>query len=126
MASLSAFGRTGPLSHKAGYDFIAQAFSGLMHMTGDPEGPPMFVGLGMADVDQRGSRFLGALGYALYYRENTGIGQYIDIAMVDALYHMHEFSLQAFAISKGEFIPMRMGAHHALVCPCGLFKAPQG
>jgi crotonobetainyl-CoA:carnitine CoA-transferase CaiB-like acyl-CoA transferase len=38
MASISAFGRSGPLSHKVGYDFIAQAFSGLMHMTGDPKG----------------------------------------------------------------------------------------
>src|SRR5215813_673325 len=50
MASLSAFGRHSPLAHKTGYDMIAQAFSGLMHMTGEPEGPPTFVGIGIADV----------------------------------------------------------------------------
>src|SRR5262249_11291343 len=43
MASLSAFGRNSPLTHKTAYDMIAQAFSGLMHMTGEPDGPPTFV-----------------------------------------------------------------------------------
>ncbi len=125
MVSISAFGRRGPLSHKVGYDLIAQAFSGIMHMTGDPKGPPTFVGLGMADVNS-GVHAFGALGYALYYREKTGVGQWIDLAMVDALYHMHEISLQAHSISGGQYIPMRMGSHHPLVCPCGAYKAPQG
>lgn len=125
MASLSAFGRKGPLAHKTGYDMIAQSFSGLMHMTGDPNGPPTFVGIGIADVGS-GVHTFAAIGYALFHRERTGIGQYIDIAMVDTLYHMHDFGLQSHSISGGEFVPTRMGHHHNQICPAGVFKAPQG
>ena len=125
MVSISAFGRTGPLSHKVGYDFIAQAFSGIMHMTGSPDGPPQFVGLGIADVSS-GVHAFAALGYALYYRERTGVGQYIDLSMIDAMFHMHEVNVQGYTMSKGEFVPTRMGSHHPLVCPCGVFKGPQG
>ncbi|HXG23226.1 MAG TPA: CoA transferase, partial [Chthonomonadales bacterium] len=49
MCSVSAFGRKSPMSHLTGYDYIAQAFSGIMHMTGDPDGPPRFVGVAIAD-----------------------------------------------------------------------------
>lgn len=125
MASISAFGRTGPLAHKTGYDFIAQAFSGLMDMNGTPDGPPMFVAMALADVGS-GVHTFAALGYALYNREKTGIGQYIDISMVDALYHMHDINVQAYTTSGGAFIPKRMGMHHTLLCPCGVFKTPQG
>jgi crotonobetainyl-CoA:carnitine CoA-transferase CaiB-like acyl-CoA transferase len=125
MASISAFGRTGPLSHKVGYDFIAQAFSGVMHMTGFPDGPPVFVGMAIADVGS-GVHAFGAIGYALYHRERTGVGQHVDISMVDALYHMHEVNVQAYTTTDGQYVPQRMGAHHALVTPCGVFKGPEG
>jgi crotonobetainyl-CoA:carnitine CoA-transferase CaiB-like acyl-CoA transferase len=125
MASISAFGRSGPLSQKVGYDFIAQAFSGVMHMTGYPDGPPMFVGMAIADVGS-GVHAFAAIGYALYHRERTGVGQHIDISMVDALYHMHEVNVQAYTTTEGQYVPRRMGAHHALVTPCGVFKGPEG
>jgi CoA:oxalate CoA-transferase len=125
MASLSAFGRKSPLAHKTGYDMIAQSFSGLMHMTGDPNGPPTFVGIGIADVGS-GVHTFAALGYALFHRERTGIGQYIDIAMVDTLYHMHDFGLQSHSISGGEFVPTRMGHYHNQICPAGVYKGLQG
>jgi crotonobetainyl-CoA:carnitine CoA-transferase CaiB-like acyl-CoA transferase len=125
MASLSAFGRQSPLAHKTGYDMIAQAFSGLMHMTGEPEGPPTFVGIGIADVGT-GVHTFAALGYALYNREKTGVGQHIDIAMIDALYHMHDFGLQSYSLTGGEFVPKRMGKYHNQICPCGIYKASQG
>jgi CoA:oxalate CoA-transferase len=125
MASISAFGRTGPLSHKVGYDFIAQAFSGVISMTGHPDRPPVFVGMGIGDQGS-GVHAFSAIGYALYYREKTGVGQHIDISMVDALYHQHELNVQAFVLSEGQFVPGRMGSHHALVCPCGVFKGPKG
>ncbi len=125
MASLSAFGRNSPLAHKTGYDMIAQAFSGLMSMTGEPDGPPTFVGIGIADVGT-GVHTFAALGYALYNREKTGVGQYIDIAMIDALYHMHDFGLQSHSLTGGEFVPQRMGKYHNQICPCGIYKAPRG
>jgi crotonobetainyl-CoA:carnitine CoA-transferase CaiB-like acyl-CoA transferase len=125
MASISAFGRSGPLSHKVGYDFIAQSFSGVMHMTGYPDRPPVFVGMAIADVGS-GVHAFAAIGYALYHRERTGVGQHIDVSMVDALYHMHELNVQAYTTTEGQHVPQRMGAHHALVTPCGVFKGPQG
>ena len=125
MASISAFGRTGPLAHKVGYDLIAQAFSGLISVTGYPDRPPVFVGMGIGDQGS-GVHAFSAIGYALYYREKTGVGQHIDISMVDALFHQHELNVHAFVLSEGQFAPGRMGSHHALVAPCGVFKGPKG
>ncbi|MFI5316556.1 MAG: CaiB/BaiF CoA transferase family protein [Myxococcota bacterium] len=125
MASISAFGRTGPLAHKVGFDLIAQAFSGLMSMTGAPDGPPMWVGAAIADV-QSGVHAFGAIGYALFHRERSGRGQHIDVSMVDALYHSHEGNVQAFANSGGQLDPIRHGAVHAWVGPMGVYKAAQG
>jgi crotonobetainyl-CoA:carnitine CoA-transferase CaiB-like acyl-CoA transferase len=123
--SVSCFGRNSPWADRPGYDYIAQAVSGIMHMTGDPEGPPMFVSSALGDTNGAVHGF-AALGYALYYRERTGRGQHLDIAMTDALFHFHESQLQIHHTSGGEYVPIRYGAHNDLVFPAGTFKAPQG
>ena len=125
MCSVSAFGRKSPLSHLTGYDYIAQAFSGIMHMTGDADGPPRFVGVAIAD-GIAGVNAFAALGYALLHKNRTGQGQYIDISMVDALYHMQSVEVQMFAANDGKYKPMRYGIHHYMSCPQGVFKAKQG
>ncbi len=125
MLSISAFGRTGPLSDKVGFDLIAQAFSGLMHMTGEPDRPPQFVNMAIADVNA-GVHGFASLGYALFHRDRTGRGQYIDIAMVDALYHMHEANVQFCANAKSEFNPIRCGTHNKGLAPYGVFKGAEG
>ncbi len=125
MCSISAFGRKSPMSHLTGYDYIAQAFSGIMHMTGDPDGPSRFVGVAIADGIS-GVNAFAALGYALLHRDRTGQGQYLDISMVDALYHMQSVEVQMFAASKGAYKPMRFGIHHYGSCPQGVFTGPQG
>ncbi len=125
MASISAYGRESPLSHKTGYDWAAQAFAGIMHMTGEPDGPPMPIGIGMADVGS-GVHAFSAIGYALFHRSRTGRGQWLDISMVDAMFHMHDISLQGNTLTKGAFKPKRMGAHHELIAPFGVFKGPSG
>jgi crotonobetainyl-CoA:carnitine CoA-transferase CaiB-like acyl-CoA transferase len=125
MASVSGFGQTGPLRHKTSFDFIAQAYSGVMHMTGDPDGPPTFVGLGMGDTNAGFHAFAG-IGYALYRRDRTGKGAHIDISMVDALFHMQETAVHAASMTDGEFVPMRQGRHYQPLSPAGVFKAPQG
>ena len=68
MASISAFGRQGPWSHKVGYDQVAQAVSGLMALTGEPDGPPLFAGIPVADGSSGIHAFAG-LGWAMYHRE---------------------------------------------------------
>ena len=125
MASISAYGRESPLSHKTGYDWVAQAFAGIMHMTGNPDGPPQPVGAAIADVSS-GVHAFSAIGYALFHRERTGIGQWLDIAMIDSVFHMLEIPVQGSSLSKGKYVPMRAGSHHALVAPFGVFKGPTG
>ena len=125
MASISAYGRESPLSHKTGYDWVAQAFAGIMHMTGYADGPPMPAGLSMADVSS-GVHAFSAIGYALFHRLRTGIGQWIDIAMVDSLFHMFEIPVQAHTLSKGAYVPHRAGSSHPLVAPFAVFKGPTG
>lgn len=124
MASVSAYGRQGPLSHRVGYDPIAQAHAGLMHMIGEPDGPPMPVGIAISDTTA-GLNCFGALGYALYHRERTGVGQHIDIALVDTMFQNHELGVAAYAVSDGEYTPARIGRHHPLVCPCGVYRGPE-
>lgn len=123
--SVSAFGRNSPWSNKPGFDFIAQAASGIMHMTGDPDGPPSLVWSALGDTNSAVHGF-ASLGYALYHRERTGHGQYIDLSMTDCLFHFHEVGLTANRLSDGEYVPIRMGRHHDLVFPAGVFRGPQG
>lgn len=125
MASISAYGRESPLSHKTGYDWVAQAFSGIMHMTGHRDGPPLPVGIGVADVSS-GVHAFSAIGYALFHRSRTGAGQWLDISMVDAMFHMHDISLQGHTLTKGQFKPHRQGNHHELIAPFGVFQGPTG
>jgi crotonobetainyl-CoA:carnitine CoA-transferase CaiB-like acyl-CoA transferase len=124
LVSVSAFGRTGPWADRPGFDGIAQAFSGMMHMTGDPERPPSAVGFAIADSSAAVHGF-AALGYALLHRERTGKGQHIDIAMVDVMFHLSEVIAQ-YDLSGGTYRPTRMGQHHPLVCPVGIYRLPQG
>ena len=125
MASISGFGQSGPLSEKTAFDFIAQAYSGLMHMTGDPDGPPMLIGAGIADTST-GVHAFAALGYALYRRDRTGEGSHLDIGMVDVMYHMQETAVSGPSLSQGEVVGMRTGRHYAPASPAGIFKGPQG
>ncbi len=125
MASVSAFGKTGPLAGKVGFDLIAQAFSGLAHMTGEPDGPPQFVHMGIADVFT-GVHAFGAISAALFHKLRTGRGQYIDVAMVDAIYHAHEVNVQVYANSGGAYVPKRGGSRHPIVGPYGIYKGPEG
>ena len=125
MASISAFGRqNSPLAHKVGFDTIAQAFSGFMHMTGERDRPPQFVGVGFADVSA-GVHALTGLALALFHRERTGRGQWVDISMIDCLFHAHEMNVQ-FPAKNPRVDPMRSGSHGGIGFPAGCFKGPEG
>jgi crotonobetainyl-CoA:carnitine CoA-transferase CaiB-like acyl-CoA transferase len=124
MLSVSAYGRESPLSHKTGYDWIIQAFAGFMHMTGPKDGPPHPIGLALLDVNASVHGF-AAVGYALYHRLRTGEGQYLDLSMVDAAFHMHDLNVHGPSVNP-DFKPHRMGTHHDLIFPFGVFKGPTG
>lgn len=125
MASISGFGQTGPLAERRSFDFIAQAMTGMMHMTGEPDGPPYFVGVGLADTNA-GVHAFASIGYALLRRHRTGRGTHIDIAMTDAMFHMHEFAVQASSITGDRSLPLRQGRHYQPASPAGSFRGPEG
>ena len=128
MASVSGFGQTGPLRDKPAFDFVAQAYGGIMHMTGDPDGPPTFVGIGLADTGA-GVHAFGAIGMALFHRERTGKGCHIDASMVDSLVHMHETSVYAPSITDDldePYVPMRAGRHYQPSTPGAGYRSPDG
>jgi CoA:oxalate CoA-transferase len=125
MASISGFGRTGPYSDKVAFDLIAQAYSGIMHLTGPADGPPMPVGTSIGDVSA-GVHAVAAIGLALYHRERTGRGQHVDIAMVDALFHAHELAVQGPALTGMRWRPSRSGHRSRLTAPVGAYRAPEG
>lgn len=118
--SVSAYGQEGRYSRNPGFDAMAQAMSGLVDMTGDPEGPPFKLGTTLADYIGTFNAF-GALSAALYYREHSGRGQYIDISLVGGLLSCNT----ALDISATfDTHPTRTGQHDGTVVPYGMFKGP--
>lgn len=125
MCSISAFGQEGPLRDLVGFDFIAQAYTGVTSMIGDPDGPPPIIGNAVGDVGTAISA-LSAINAALFHRERTGEAQFIDVALVDFYFHCHEINVQALTLSHGAMQPHRGGSHHPMVSPLGIFRAKTG
>jgi CoA:oxalate CoA-transferase len=125
MASISGFGRTGPYSDRPAFDLIAQAYSGIMHVTGPADGPPMPIGTSLGDVTA-GVHAVAAIGLALFHRERTGRGQHVDIAMVDALFHAHEMGVQGPSLTGMKWRPKRSGHRSKMTAPLGAYRGPQG
>ncbi|WP_424933795.1 CaiB/BaiF CoA transferase family protein [Amaricoccus macauensis] len=121
--SISGFGQTGPNAAKPGYDLMAQGFGGIMSLTGQPEGEPMKVGVGIADVMCGMYATVGILA-ALRHRDRTGEGQHIDIALVD--------SQIAWLINEGlnylvsGEVPARRGNGHPNIVPYQVFGTADG
>ena len=125
MCSISALGQEGELSSLPGFDYIAQAYSGIMGMIGEADGPPSFPMAGIGDVTT-GVHAAAAIGFALLHRERGGEGQFLDISLLDAYTHCHELNVQLYSMTNGATDPTRSGSHHYAVCPLGLFKGRDG
>ena len=121
MCSISAFGQTGPLAHEPGFDWVGAAYSGVTSMGGEKDGPPIFPMVALGDVST-GAHAMGAVCAALLYRERTGRGQHLDLALLDTYAHYHEASFQMYSLSKGKINPTRSGAHSWYAAPAGVFK----
>ena len=125
LCSISALGQKGPLSGKPGYDYIAQAYSGVTSMIGAPDDAPYLPLVGMGDVST-GVHGALAVVSALHYRDRTGQGQHLDIGLLDVYYHYHEVNVHQYSGSKGEIKPTRAGRHLTYVSPAGIFRAKGG
>ncbi|MGH8006837.1 MAG: CaiB/BaiF CoA transferase family protein, partial [Candidatus Binatia bacterium] len=125
MCSISALGQTGSLAHVPGYDYIAQAYAGITEVIGERGEKPVLPMAAIGDVST-GVHALAAIACALLHRERTGEGQYIDVSLLDAYIHGHDFNLEVYSAGKGKFVPTRNGSHHISLVPCGVFSAAQG
>ncbi len=125
LCSISALGQSGPLSSKPGYDYIAQAYSGVTSMIGEPDDAPYIPLVGMGDVSS-GVHAALAIVSALRYRDRTGEGQHLDIALLDVYYHYHEVNVHTYSGSGGTVRPTRAGRHMTYACPGGVFRGRGG
>jgi crotonobetainyl-CoA:carnitine CoA-transferase CaiB-like acyl-CoA transferase len=124
MCSVSTFGQTGPLSNDPGYDFVGQAYAGVTSLSGEPDGPPYPPMLALGDVST-GVHALAAVACALFYRDRTGEGQYLDISLLDAYFHYHDWGVQTISASGGTKKALRTGQHYSSLCPAGMFKGKE-
>lgn len=121
MCSISCLGQTGPLSRQPGFDYIGQAYSGIMGSTGEKDGYPALSGMAFGDVST-GAHAYGAVVSALFHKLHGGGGQYLDISLLDCLFSYHAAHVQMYAASDGVVNPPRCGHHHALLSPLGVFE----
>lgn len=121
--SISGFGQTGPNRDQPGYDLMAQGFGGIMSITGDPDGMPTKVGVGIADVMCGMYATIGILA-ALRHRDATGEGQHIDLALVDAQMAWLVNEGTNFLTSGTE--PIRRGNAHPNIVPYDAFACADG
>ena len=125
--SITGFGQTGPWSHRPGYDFIIQGLGGLMSVTGErddlPGGGPQKVGVAVTDL-MTGMYSTIAILAALTHRDRTGVGQYIDMALLDVSVAMLA-NINMNYLTSGQ-APKRWGNAHPNVIPYQVFACSDG
>ena len=122
-ASISGFGQGGPFADRPAYDLIVQAMSGLMHITGQRDGPPTAVGESVVDVCTGMFAAWGIMS-ALFARERTGKGRYLDVAMLDSMYSMM-LTVAAMQLYTDK-PPGRVGSRHPVTYPVDVFETIDG
>jgi crotonobetainyl-CoA:carnitine CoA-transferase CaiB-like acyl-CoA transferase len=121
--AITGFGHTGPDSHRPGYDLIIQGESGVMDITGDPDGPPTKVGTSIADLLTGQYASQGVLA-ALVERSRTGAGRRVEVAMYDCLASLLTFNAGAYFASGNT--PKRKGNSHPSIVPYETFETSDG
>ena len=118
-ASASGFGQTGPLKELPAYDMVVQGMGGLMSVTGHPDNEPTRVGTSIGDITAGLFTAIG-INAALYDRQKTGKGAFIDVSMLDCQIAILENAISRY-LSKNE-IPKPMGSRHPSIAPFEAFK----
>ena len=121
--SISAYGREGELARRPGFDPVIQAESGLMSLNGAPDGPPFRTGIPFVDICT-GMFATQAILAALFAREQTGVGQFIDVPLFDSAAHLAGYQTLSFLASGAA--PGRFGNASSIVAPAGLYEATDG
>jgi formyl-CoA transferase/CoA:oxalate CoA-transferase len=121
--SISGFGQNGPYRDRPGYDVIAQGESGVMDLTGFPDGPPVKLGASLADIVTGLYAFQGIL-VALLARYRTGAGQRVDVSLLDSMVSTLTYQSQIY-LATGRS-PQRMGSRHPSIVPYEAFQAKDG
>ncbi len=121
--SISGFGQTGPNAHRAGYDLLAQGAGGIMSLTGDPDGVPTKVGVGISDM-MCGMYASTSILAALRHRDATGEGQHIDIALADTQVAWLANEGVNYLLSGDA--PKRRGNQHPNIVPYQVFECADG
>jgi crotonobetainyl-CoA:carnitine CoA-transferase CaiB-like acyl-CoA transferase len=121
--SVTGFGQTGPYAHRAGYDFIAQGMSGIMDLTGEEDGPPQRVGVAFADIFTANYGTIAIMA-ALAQRERTGLGQHLDLALLDSMVGV--LANQALNYLVSGVVPHRIGNAHPNIVPYQTFALRDG
>jgi crotonobetainyl-CoA:carnitine CoA-transferase CaiB-like acyl-CoA transferase len=121
--SITGFGQDGPYAGRAGYDYIIQGMSGLMSVTGDPDGQPQKVGVALTDIFTGIYACTGILA-AVHQRQTTGKGQHIDMALMDvATAVMTNQAMNYLATGNA---PKRLGNAHPNIVPYQVFDCENG
>ena len=121
--SITGFGQTGPYAHRAGYDFIVQGMSGIMSVTGEPDGQPQKVGVAIADL-ATGIYAATAILAAVHQRQTSGIGQQIDMSLMDVATSL--LANQAMNYLATGTAPTKMGNAHPNLAPYAVYDCADG
>ena len=121
--SISGFGQSSPLANLPAFDLVAQAMGGIMSINGHPDNPPTRVGVSLGDTSTALYAAF-AVVTALYHRRIHGVGQHIDVAMVDSIFSLLEMSLFKY-LGQGD-VPGRIGSRHPTSYPYDVFRAADG
>jgi CoA:oxalate CoA-transferase len=120
LCSISGFGQTGPKASAPAYDIVAQALGGTMSITGNPGGEPVRCGVSVGDLSAALYGVIAILS-ALRVRDRDGVGNHVDIAMLDCQVAMLEDALARYSVSGK--IPGRLGTRHPSITPFQQFRA---
>ena len=121
--SITGFGQDGPYASRPGYDFIIQGMSGVMDLTGDPDGPPQKIGVAFADI-MTGLYAVIAIQAALAARAVSGRGDHIDMALFDVMTGVLANQAQNYLVTGQT--PRRLGNSHPNITPYAVFPCQDG
>ncbi|MGH7917974.1 MAG: CaiB/BaiF CoA transferase family protein, partial [Candidatus Binataceae bacterium] len=123
LCSISGFGQSGPMASAPAYDIVAQALGGTMSITGQPDGEPTRCGVSVGDLTAALYGVVAILA-ALRTRDQTGMGQHLDIAMLDCQVAWLEDALARYSVTGK--VPRPLGSRHTSITPFQQFRAADG